>query len=99
MDLTTRNLSCRVPRDVAARLEKLAGELDCSMSKIMGVALNAGMDQLDSVKDSVLIRAAMKLAEHLEPSKAVRDELKEVNRILSKKQSDKSPNLYKELGH
>jgi len=47
----------------------------------------------------VLIRAAMKLAEHLEPSKAVRDELKEVNQILSKKQADKSPNLYKELGH
>ena len=98
MDLTTRNLSCRVPRDVAARLEKLAGELDCSMSKIMGVALNAGMDQLDEVKDSVLIRAAMKLAEHLEPSAAVREELKDVNRLLSKNQADKLPKLFKELG-
>jgi len=46
MDLTTRNLSCRVPRDVAARVEKMAEELNCSMSKVMGVALNAGMDQL-----------------------------------------------------
>jgi len=46
----------------------------------------------------VLIRAAMKLAEHLEPSKAVRDELKEVNQILTKKQSDKRPKLFKELG-
>lgn len=98
MDHTTKNLSCRVPIDVAKRLEKLSVELDVSMSKIMGISLNAGMDQVEGVKNSVLWRAALKLAEHLEPSAAVREELREINQALNDKQSDKLPKLFRELG-
>ena len=95
---TTRNLSCRVPVDVAKRIEKLAEELDLTMSKVIGISLNAGLDQVELLKSSVLIRAALKVAEHLDSSKAVRDELKMVNEVLDKGQAEKAPLFRKELG-
>ena len=95
---TSKNYACRLPIDVGENLEQLADDYGVTMSKMMGATIIAGMERMEGVKNSILMRSALRLAEHLGPSEALRSEIKDINQALAKSQADKSPKLFKELG-
>lgn len=85
------NIAVRVSPNIKKRLLELMKVYGCSMSEIHRAALLAGIENLEKVKSSVLMRAAIKLESHLEPSAATRDELRKLSKALDKAQAEKIP--------